>query len=438
MIWHKHYPELALRSARSWRQRWKLKEDLLLKHGVCANRFLTAFMFTSTLNGPEPSRVTAQGKASKGMFVSIQNAERDINLKSKKLVNALLPIEAAYDSDDEDLEGGGGTRVVQPETLAGSEPAAPLTVADLGQDDALPMLPPPPQSPPPPLPADEVPPVLPAEAPAPDTLQGQRQPAVPSTPAVSNAPAGRRERSPVPRKLSSAGRKHTRSDHKRRGGSPRRRSRSRSRSISPPRQRRHSSAGHGGGSHARSRSRSPKQPRQSRNRSRSRARRGRSATPPASSRRRNGAANEERHDSKGRRDRRGGSHEGRGRSPKRQNPTETRQSDSSRGQRLEKLLGQPKSPSRPSSPAPSGAEGCAAAPAPAASVCPAASVPVVQLPGLDSALPAEPALAVSSGQIATGAVRSAQPQVRGAPKALGLSKLHVLDPKPGGRDTISG
>ena len=390
---------------------------------------LKAAYSPSNSSGPDPSRAAAQGKASKGMFVSIQNTERDVNLKSKKLVNALLPIEAAYDTDDEDLEGAGGTRVVQPEALACSEPAAPLADADLGQDAALPLLPLPPLSPPPPLPADEVLPLLPAEAFLPDVLHGKQQPAVPRTPAVSNTPAGRRERSLVPRHTSSAGQKQTHSDHKRRGGSPQRRSKSRSRSISPPRQCRRSSAGHGGGWHARSRSRSPKEPRRRRDRSRSRARRGRSTMPPASSRRHKLASNEERNGRSGRRDRRGDSHERRGRSPKRQNPSETRQSGSPLGRRSEQLSGKPTSPARQAFPAPTRANVSAATPVPTASISAAASIPVAQLPGLDSALPIEPALAVSSGRTAIGASSSAPPQVRGASGVLqGLEffKVHTV------------
>jgi len=398
---------------------------------------LKAAYSSSTSDARNPLRVAAQGKASKGMFVSIQNAERDVNLKSKKLVNALLPIEAAYDSDDEDLEGAGGMRVVRPEALVGSEPPAPLTIADPGQDAALPMLPPPPQSPPPPLPVDEVPPVLLGEAPAPDTLQGQPKPVVPSTPAVCNTPAGRRERSPVPRQTSSAGRKHVRSDHKRLGGSPRRRSRSRSRSSSP-RQRRRSSAGHGGGSRARSRSRSPKQARRHRDVSRSRTQRGRSVTPPASSRRRRGAADEVRIGSRGRHDRRADSHERRGRSPKRQKPSETRQSGSPLGRRSGQLSDKPASPARQASPAsalaPTRADVSEAALVPKASISPAASFPGAQLPSLSSAAAAEPALAVPSGQTGTGAVLSAPPQVRvaiGVLQGLGRAKMHLLSSKRG-------
>ena len=56
------------------------------------------------------------------MIVSIQNAERVVNLKTKRLVNALSPIEAAYGSDDEELREPEQPVVAQLEAASEGQP----------------------------------------------------------------------------------------------------------------------------------------------------------------------------------------------------------------------------------------------------------------------------------------------------------------------------
>ncbi len=119
----------------------------------------------------------AQGKLTKGMSLSIENAQRVVDLKTKRLVNALSPIEAAYGSD-EDLDDIGEPRLAQ-EPAAGPQPVAGLATAGNGQA-AAPNLSPPPHL------AEEV---WSVGRPLPRTLQGQQLPAV---------PGGRRNQSPVP------------------------------------------------------------------------------------------------------------------------------------------------------------------------------------------------------------------------------------------------
>ncbi len=128
------------------------------------------------------------------MSLSIENAQRVVVLKTKRLVNALSPIETAYVSD-EDLDDIGEPRVAQLEPSAAPQPAADLAVTGNGQA-AAPYLSPPAHL------AEEV---LSVGRPSPRTLQGQQQPAMPGSrrneslvPSPASNPGGRSAAGPVP------------------------------------------------------------------------------------------------------------------------------------------------------------------------------------------------------------------------------------------------
>ncbi len=369
-----------------------------------------------------------QGNITKGMRSSIRTAARDLALKTKKLVNALLPIVAAYESDDELADDIGPAQLQA--TADASEATADPVITDVSQTAVPPTSPPPPlpaeeapSSPPPPLPTeeaivspspplpnDEAPPPLPAETPSPDPLPEQQQPA------ASKTPTGHRNHNSVTRHIWSISRKHTRSDP--RGGSSDRSRRRRSHSSSPRRD--WSPAARRRSSRARSRSCSPKRHRSRRVRSPSRRRHQARSTPPASPRRREGNVTEWRKGSSGHRDGRSGSHKGRGRSPMQQTPSETRQSSPSVQRRSDQDSDQSTStsssgPSSPeSSPVPLRACGSTTLAMQATTVRPAASTPQTQLPAHDEAPTVEQSKVLSADQTAAKAVLSAEQQVRGS------------------------
>ena len=185
-----------------------------------------------------------QGQPSEDLFNNLKKATRKVELKTRMLVNALMPISSALESDDDEPTTGDVPLDRQAEALAGADAAAASSPAPLPTE----------QGPP----AFEGPP--PAELALGDVLQDQRRAAL----KTDTDPCGKSSRSPVPRKLmqSSADRKRSRSDTKRRrdspqrrSASPRRRRRDRSESSSPPRRR----------------GRSPGPPRRTRSRSRDRS-----------------------------------------------------------------------------------------------------------------------------------------------------------------------
>ena len=371
----------------------------------------------------ESAHRAVQGEPSRGMFNSMQTAEKDLKLRTKKLVNALSPMWAAYDSNDEDPGDSGEPEAAVRDAAPGHE------VASIPADGEVEQAAAPPLSLAPPLPAEEPPPLLSdSTATGGSMLKERQQPAVPKRPGPG------RDRSPVPRQSVHASRRRSRSDSVRRGGSTRRGSRSRSLSRSPPRRAGRSPAGHRGRTRTRSRSLSPNHPRRHRGRSPSRTQRRVSVTLPSSARRRAEVATD-RSGSSRRRDRHSGSNDRRGRSHSGRTATETLHLTTSVSRRLEHVRpGQPaQSPVPHMAPLKTDSGATAAVPtspvSPAADAIPAQPSVLCQGDDVSPAEQSEPATSDKPGSRVAILAQQQEPET-GASRAPEVSGVPATKSEP--------